>query len=87
MCWVALDRAMLMADLLQAQDRVAGWQATQAEIHEAVLRQGWSEPAQAFTQSFGSDDLDASALVLLIVGFLPATTRGCGARSPRWPSA
>src|SRR4051794_10768644 len=76
MCWVALDRAISMAGLLRAEDRVEEWKRTRDEIHQAVLEQGWSESAQAFTQSFGSDDLDASNLMLAIVGFLPPTDPG-----------
>jgi alpha,alpha-trehalase len=71
MCWVALDRAIALADRLDAQDRVDGWKRAQDEIHDTVLREGWSDTAQAFTQSFGTDDLDASNLMLSIVGFLP----------------
>ncbi len=72
MCWVALDRAAALADELDAHERVAGWLATRDEIADAILRQGWSDRAQAFTQSFGSDELDASNLMMGIVGFLPA---------------
>ena len=71
MCWVALDRAIELADLLGAQDRVAGWRAAAQEIRTAVETQGWDEDQGAFTQSFGSPDLDATALLLPIVGFLP----------------
>jgi alpha,alpha-trehalase len=73
MCWVALDRAVAMADLLHAEDRVDAWKRTRDEIQQAILEQGWSETAQAFTQSFGSDELDASNLMMPLVGFLPAT--------------
>jgi GH15 family glucan-1,4-alpha-glucosidase len=72
MCWVALDRAIAMADTLRAADRVAGWQAAAEEIRGAILTQGWSDTAKSFTQCFGSDDLDASTLMIPIVGFLPA---------------
>jgi alpha,alpha-trehalase len=72
MCWVALDRAVAMADLLGAHDRVPRWQRDCDEIHETVLREGWSDKAGAFTQYFGSTDLDASNLMMPIVGFLPA---------------
>jgi len=72
MCWVALDRAIAMAGKLGAEDRVAGWKRTMDEIHETVVREGWSDKAGAFTQYFGSDDLDASNLMMPIVGFLPA---------------
>jgi alpha,alpha-trehalase len=73
MCWVALDRAIALAGKIGAADRVAGWQQSADEIRSTVLRAGWSERAGAFTQYFGSDDLDASNLMMPIVGFLPAT--------------
>jgi len=72
MCWVALDRAVALADPLDASDRVEAWKQTQARIREAILTKGWSDRANAFTQSFGSDELDASNLMLPLVGFLPA---------------
>jgi GH15 family glucan-1,4-alpha-glucosidase len=73
MCWVALDRAITLADRLHAQHRIADWKRARDEIAEAVLAQGWNPDAGAFTQSFGSTALDASNLMLPIVGFLPAT--------------
>jgi GH15 family glucan-1,4-alpha-glucosidase len=72
MCWVALDRAIAIAGYLHAEDRVDGWKATREEIAETVLAEGWSDEAGAFTQYFGSTALDASNLMLPIVGFLPA---------------
>jgi GH15 family glucan-1,4-alpha-glucosidase len=72
MCWVALDRAAALADRLDASDRVEAWKQTQDQIREAILTRGWSDRADAFTQSFGSDELDASSLMLPLVGFLPA---------------
>jgi GH15 family glucan-1,4-alpha-glucosidase len=72
MCWVALDRAVKLADRLKATDRVEEWTAAQDEIRETVLRDGWNEQAGAFTQYPGSDGLDASNLMMPIVGFLPA---------------
>jgi GH15 family glucan-1,4-alpha-glucosidase len=72
MCWVALDRAVALADLLQAADRVEAWIRTRDEIFSTVTRDGWSAEAHAFTQYFGSTELDASNLMMPIVGFLPA---------------
>jgi GH15 family glucan-1,4-alpha-glucosidase len=72
MCWVALDRAIGLADRLGAADRVETWGRVRTEIRDTVLREGWSERAGAFTQYFGSEALDASNLMLPIVGFLPA---------------
>src|SRR5207244_5430605 len=72
MCWVALDRAIALADRLDAADRVGAWKRTRDEIADAILARGWSERAGAFTQWFGSDDLDASNLMMPIVGFIAA---------------
>ncbi len=72
MCWVALDRAVGLADRLGVPDRVEAWGQTRTRIREAILDRGWSDRAGAFTQSFDSDELDASNLMLPLVGFLPA---------------
>jgi GH15 family glucan-1,4-alpha-glucosidase len=52
-------------------DRVDAWTRAGDQIRQAILSEGWSDRANAFTQSFGSDDLDASNLMLPLVGFLP----------------
>jgi GH15 family glucan-1,4-alpha-glucosidase len=72
MCWVALDRAIRLAPRLHATDRIGDWQAVRDEIRETVIREGWNPSVGAFTQSFGSAELDASNLMMPIVGFLPA---------------
>jgi alpha,alpha-trehalase len=72
MCWVALDRAVALADRLHATHRVEAWKAARDEIWEFVVHQGWSKQAGAFTQYVGSDALDASNLMMPIVGFLSA---------------
>jgi GH15 family glucan-1,4-alpha-glucosidase len=71
MCWVALDRAIALAPQLGARHKVEGWTAARDEIRAAILSRGWSEKAGVFTQAFGTDDLDASNLMLAITGFLP----------------
>ncbi len=71
MCWVALDPASALAERLGASDRVEAWTQTQNQIHDAILIKGWSDQANAFTQYFGSDELDASNLMIPLVGFLP----------------
>jgi alpha,alpha-trehalase len=73
MCWVALDRAIRLAPMLGAEARVETWTALRDEIRLAIETRGWSPRAGAFGQSFGSDELDASNLMLLLNGFLPAT--------------
>jgi GH15 family glucan-1,4-alpha-glucosidase len=71
MCWAALDRAIALAPRLGAGDRKGEWTAARDEIRAAILARGWNEQAGAFTQAFGSEDLDASSLMLAITGFLP----------------
>jgi GH15 family glucan-1,4-alpha-glucosidase len=71
MHWVALDRAVALAPVLDAENRAAQWKRAQDEIFATVMRHGWNEAQHTFTQSFGSDALDASGLVIPIVGFLP----------------
>ncbi|MCU1345032.1 MAG: glycoside hydrolase 15-related protein [Acidimicrobiia bacterium] len=72
MCWVALDRAIDLADRLGATSHVAAWTSARDDIRQAVLAHGWSSRAGAYAGAFGSDELDASVLLLPIVGFLPA---------------
>ena len=73
LCWVALDRAVKLADQLGMHAEVERWTSERDQIREAVLTRGWSEARQAYAQSFDSDDLDGAALLMPIVGFLPAT--------------
>jgi GH15 family glucan-1,4-alpha-glucosidase len=70
MCWVAVNRAIGLASHLGAEDRVAAWRTVRDEIRAAILTRGWNERVGAFTQAFGSEDLDASSLMLTISGFL-----------------
>lgn len=73
MNWVALDRATRLAPQLDADDtRVARWAQERDAIRAAILTEGWSDEAGTFTQAFGRDELDASTLMMAIVGFLPA---------------
>ncbi len=73
MCWVALDRAIKLAPVLGDTAEPDKWTAARDEVRAAVLDRGWSERAQAFCGAFESDELDASVLILPLVGFLPAT--------------
>jgi len=72
MCWVALDRAIALADRLGTAADPDRWAIARDEIRAAVLEQAWSAQAGAYTGAFASDDLDASVLLLPLVGFLPA---------------
>ena len=71
MCWVALDRGIRLADQLDARLAVGRWCEVRDEIRTAVLEQGWNSTVGAFTQSLGSAELDASSLLVALVGILP----------------
>ncbi|WP_406037201.1 glycoside hydrolase family 15 protein [Micromonospora sp. NBC_00898] len=73
LCWVALDRAMKLAPRLGDRADPRRWAAIRDEIRATVLREGWNDRIGAYTGAFGSAELDASALFLPVVHFLPAT--------------
>jgi GH15 family glucan-1,4-alpha-glucosidase len=75
MCWVAVDRGLRLAERFKLPHDKELWERNRTLIHEAVLRHGWSKRLESFTQSFGSDQLDASALRLVQLGFLPLHDR------------
>jgi len=70
MCWVALDRGLRLADKRSFPADRARWLATRDEIYEEIMREGWSEQRQAFVQSYGSDALDASNLMMPLTFFM-----------------
>jgi len=72
MCWVSLDRAVRLAPLLGDGVELKRWEEARERVRVAVLSKAWSERAGAYTGAFGSDDLDASVLLLPLVRFLPA---------------
>ncbi|MGN9892281.1 glycoside hydrolase family 15 protein [Micromonospora sp. L31] len=71
-CWTALDRAVRFGSRLGGPADVARWAAARDEVRAAVLTRGWNERLGAFTGAFDSDQLDASVLLMPLVGFLPA---------------
>ncbi len=73
MAWVAFDRAVRFCEEFGRKGPVERWRALCDEIRAEVLSQAWSDKKQAFAQSFGSNELDASVLLMPLVGFLPAT--------------
>ena len=72
MAWVAFDRAVKSAEEFGLDGPVDRWRAIRDEIHAEVCREGYNADRGAFVQSYGSDRLDASLLMMAIVGFLPA---------------
>jgi GH15 family glucan-1,4-alpha-glucosidase len=73
MAWVAFDRAARFVEEFGREGPVERWRAIAEEIRAEVLANAWSEEKQAFTQFYGSEELDAGVLLLPLVGFLPAT--------------
>ena len=73
MCWVAIDRALRLAQKRSFPADWGKWVAARDEIYETIMANGWSESRQAFVQSFGSDALDASTLMMPLVFFVSAT--------------
>ena len=70
MCWAACDRLGKIAQVLKLDDRALYWQNHAQQMQERILRESWSEERQAFAESFGGRDLDASVLLMIEVGFI-----------------
>jgi GH15 family glucan-1,4-alpha-glucosidase len=73
MAWVAFDRGVRACEDFGREGPVDRWREIRDEIRDEVLTRGWSEAKQSFTQAYESEALDASALVIPIVGFLEST--------------
>jgi GH15 family glucan-1,4-alpha-glucosidase len=73
MCWVALDRGLRLADKRSFPANRRHWESTRDAIYEAIMTKGWSEERQTFVQSFGSEDIDASNLMMPLVFFMSPT--------------
>ncbi|MFC8517458.1 glycoside hydrolase family 15 protein [Streptomyces sp. NPDC057257] len=72
MAWVAADRALEMGALLGRNGSTGEWRAMRDAVHREVCREGWDAGQRSFVQSYGSRALDASALLMPRLGFLPA---------------
>ncbi|MDP4007367.1 MAG: glycoside hydrolase family 15 protein [bacterium] len=70
MCWVALDRALKIAEQYSFEGELEVWRTEKEAIFAAVMERGWSEEKQSFVQTFDSKDLDASLLLMPVVGFI-----------------
>ncbi|MDP2819691.1 MAG: glycoside hydrolase family 15 protein [Polaromonas sp.] len=70
MCWAACDRLGKIAVTLKQPDRAIYWHGHANIMRERILRESWSEERQAFAESFGGRDLDASVLLMIEVGFI-----------------
>jgi GH15 family glucan-1,4-alpha-glucosidase len=75
MAWVAFDRGVQAVERFGRSGPVERWRKVRDEIHREVLELGFDRELNSFTQSYGSKRLDASLLVIPLVGFLPADDR------------
>ncbi len=73
MAWVAFDRAVKLAEEFGLEGPVARWKTLRQEIHDDICSKAFSSDLGAFTQYYGSSTLDASVLLMPLVGFLPAS--------------
>ena len=72
LCWVAIDRAIKIGEILRMGVNDTKWKALRAEIYQDIYENGWNEEKQAYTQYYGSKDLDASTLLMQNYGFIEA---------------
>ena len=79
LCWVAVDRAIKIGEILRKGINDESWIALRTEIHDDIYKNGWNDEVNAYTQSYGSKDLDASTLLMEQYGFI-------NARDPRFIS-
>jgi GH15 family glucan-1,4-alpha-glucosidase len=72
MSWVVLARAVYIAEKTGHTSETDHWRETAAAIHAEVMEKGWCEEKNAFRQRYNSDALDAAALLIPLMDFLPA---------------
>lgn len=72
LCWVAVDRAIKIAELINMTDYVSKWKSLCNEIKMDIHKNAWNVKKQAFTQYYGSEDMDAANLLMEPYGFIDA---------------
>jgi GH15 family glucan-1,4-alpha-glucosidase len=72
LAWVAFDRAVDTVERFDLPGPVDRWRRIRQQIHDEVCREAFSTEHNSFMQAYGSDELDASTLLIPLVGFLPA---------------
>jgi GH15 family glucan-1,4-alpha-glucosidase len=73
MCWVAFDRAVLLAEQLSYDAPVEHWKLLRDTIHADICTRALDTKRNCFTQAYESTELDASLLLMPLVGFLPGS--------------
>jgi len=72
MAWVAMDRSVRDAEGFNFQAPLESWRKVRDRMHATICELGFDSERNTFTQSFGNSELDASLLLIPLVGFLPA---------------
>ena len=72
LCWVAVDRAIKVSKIFKRKKSAKKWEILRSKIKNDIIEKGWNENKKAFTQSYGSDDLDASVLLMEQYEFIDA---------------
>ncbi len=72
LCWVAIDRAIKVARIFRKTRKIEKWSRLEQNIKKDILDNAWNDEVKAFTQSYGSPNLDASVLLMESYGFIPA---------------
>jgi GH15 family glucan-1,4-alpha-glucosidase len=72
MCWVAMDKAAKIASALNKSYYAETWRGIANDIKEDVLKNGWNEDLQSFSQTYNNSELDASLLLMAEYGFISA---------------
>ncbi|MEN8445191.1 MAG: glycoside hydrolase family 15 protein, partial [Cyanobacteria bacterium J06555_13] len=70
MCWVAVDRALRIAENRSFPAERSRWITVRDEIYEQILDKGWDDERQAFVQAYGEKDIDAGCLIMPLVFFM-----------------
>ena len=73
MAWVAFDRAVMLSEQLKYDAPVDRWKQLRDEIHRQICDKGFNKKRNSFVQVYGGDELDASLLLMPLVGFLPGS--------------
>ncbi|MGB5379104.1 glycoside hydrolase family 15 protein, partial [Muriicola sp.] len=72
LCWVAIDRAIKVARIFRKTRKIEKWSLLEQTIKKDIMDNAWNEQVGAFTQSYGSPNLDAAVLLMESYGFIPA---------------
>ncbi|MFV0592163.1 MAG: glycoside hydrolase family 15 protein [Draconibacterium sp.] len=73
LCWVAIDRAAKIAGFIHKDKYVKEWEPLAETIRNEILEKAWNKKIGAFTQFYGSDDMDAATLLMQSYGFIDAS--------------